>query len=248
VDGKLCFDSKKIKLPQGYSFGISAASAENPDSFEVFKFVVTTDSHTPDVEQPKADNQPRYAAANQARNTNQNRNQNQNQNSNPGTGDIPAFSDPPEVPADQIRSQDAQFADLHNRLQAMMKHISTLNRDFNHYQQDAKSYNDILVAQIARLESLLAKVDGLANLERKIDEIKGDVRQTKSDLHNQLDRQVTSLKTTVRDQHHSMLGTVAAHAPSAVLYVFVMMGSQALLVAAYILYKRRKANGPKKYL
>jgi hypothetical protein len=38
VDGKLCFESSKIRLPLGYNFGITAASAENPDSFEIFKF------------------------------------------------------------------------------------------------------------------------------------------------------------------------------------------------------------------
>ena len=240
VDGKLCFDSKKIKLPLGYSFGISAASAENPDSFEIFKFVTTTESHTPDVQDPNSANQQEFGGAGQA--------QSQNQNSNQDPGSIPAFSDPPEVPAENIRSSDAQFADLHNRLQAMMKHISALNRDTTHYQQNAKSENDKLVAQISRLEASIAKLDALASMERKIDEIKGDVRQTKSDLHNSLDKHVTSLKTTVRDTHHSLLGSVAANAPSVAMYVFVVLGSQALLVVAYLVYKRRKANGPKKYL
>lgn len=240
VDGKLCFDSKKIKLPLGYSFGISAASAENPDSFEVFKFVTTTESHTPDVQDPNSVNQQQFGGAGEA--------QTQNQNNNKDPGAIPAFSDPPEVPADTIRSSDAQFADLHNRLQSMMKHISALNRDLNHYQANAKSENDKIAAQLSRLESSISKLDGLANMEKKIDEIKGDVRQTKSDLHNSLDRHVTSLKSTVRDTHHSMIGSLAANAPSVALYVFVVLGSQALLVVAYVLYKRRKANGPKKYL
>jgi mannose-binding lectin 1 len=41
---------------------------------------------------------------------------------------------------------------------------------------------------------------------------------------------------------------MAANAPSVAMYVFVVLGSQALLVVAYLVYKRRKANGPKKYL
>jgi mannose-binding lectin 1 len=238
VDGKLCFDSEKIKLPLGYSFGMSAASAETPDSFEVFKFVTTTESHTPDVQDPNSGNQQQFGGAGEA--------QTQNQNKDPGA--IPAFGDPPEVPADTIRSSDAQFADLHNRLQAMMKHISALSRDLNHYQANAKSEIDKITAQLSRFEQSISKLDGLANMEKKIDEIKGDVRQTKSDLHNSLDRHVTSLKSTVRDTHHSMIGSLAANAPSVALYVFVVLGSQALLVVAYVLYKKRKANGPKKYL
>ena len=244
MDGRLCFDSKKIKLPLGYSFGITAASAETPDSFEVFKFVTTTESHTPDVQDPNSANEQQFGGAGQA----QTQNQNQNQNNNQDSGSIPAFSDPPEVAAEQIKSSDAQFADLHNRLQAMMKHVSAMNRDLTHYQQQAKSEHEKLVAQISRLESSISKLDGLANIEKKIDEIKGDVRQTKSDLHNSLDKHVLSLKSTVRDTHHSMLGTVAANAPGVALYVFVVLGSQALLVVAYLVYKRRKANGPKKYL
>jgi mannose-binding lectin 1 len=240
VDNKLCFDSKKIKLPLGYSFGISAASAETPDSFEVFKFVTTTESHTPDVQDPNSSNQQQFGGAGET--------QTQNQNSNKDSGSIPAFSDPPEVSADTIRSSDAQFADLHNRLQAMMKHISALNRDLNHYQSTAKYESDKISAQLLRLESSISKLDGLAGMERKIDEIKGDVRQTKSDLHNSLDKHVSSLKSTVRDTHHSMIGSLAANAPGIAMYIFVVLGSQVLLVAAYVLYKRRKANGPKKYL
>ena len=239
VDGKLCFDSKKIKLPLGYSFGISAASAETPDSFEVFKFVTTTESHTPDIQNPNSGNQQQFGGAGESQTQN---------NANKDPGEIPAFSDPPEVPADTIQSSDAQFADLHNRLQFMMKHISTLNRDLSHYQATAKSENDKLVAQLSRFENSISRLDNLASMERKIDEIKGDVRQTKSDLHNSLDKQISSLKSTVRDTHHSMTGSIAANAPSFMLYVFVVLGSQALLIVAYVLYKKRKANGPKKYL
>ena len=240
MDGKLCFDSKKIKLPLGYSFGISAASAEHPDSFEVFKFVTTTESHTPDVQDPNIGNQQGFGGAGEAQTDNQNNNQDPDAS--------PGFSDPPEVPADSIRSSDAQFADLHNRLQSMMKRISTLNRDISHFQAMAKTENDKIAAQLSRFEASISKVDGLAGIERKIDEIKGDVKQTKSEVLNSLEGHVSGLKSTVTDTHHSMIGSLAANAPGVALYVFVVLGSQALLILAYVLYKRRKANGPKKYL
>lgn len=41
MDDKLCFRSEKMVLPGGYYFGVSAASAEHPDAFEVAKFVVS---------------------------------------------------------------------------------------------------------------------------------------------------------------------------------------------------------------
>lgn len=41
VDQKLCFQTPKVALPSGYKFGITAATPDPPDSFEVFKFAVT---------------------------------------------------------------------------------------------------------------------------------------------------------------------------------------------------------------
>lgn len=40
VDGQTCFESNKISLPHQYRYGVSAASADTPDSFEVFGFKV----------------------------------------------------------------------------------------------------------------------------------------------------------------------------------------------------------------
>lgn len=42
IDEKVCFRSEKLVLPSGYYFGVSAASADHPDAFEVSRFVVST--------------------------------------------------------------------------------------------------------------------------------------------------------------------------------------------------------------
>ncbi|EEY16697.1 conserved hypothetical protein [Verticillium alfalfae VaMs.102] len=49
VDGTPCFATDKVKVPLGYQFGITAASADNPDSFEVFKLVVMSESLHPEA-------------------------------------------------------------------------------------------------------------------------------------------------------------------------------------------------------
>jgi len=41
IDGNQCFSTPKISLPTDYSFGITAASSDPPDSFEVFKLAVS---------------------------------------------------------------------------------------------------------------------------------------------------------------------------------------------------------------
>jgi mannose-binding lectin 1 len=46
VDQKLCFQTTKVGLPSGYKFGVTAATPDTPDSFEVFKFAVTPGPQT----------------------------------------------------------------------------------------------------------------------------------------------------------------------------------------------------------
>ncbi|TEY86700.1 hypothetical protein BOTCAL_0004g00540 [Botryotinia calthae] len=257
VDGALCFQSDKIKLPLGYVFGVTAASAENPDSFEIFKFVVTTDSHTPDdqIQNPGNQNQQQFQAANNPPQQQQNQH-GQQQNQGGLTMDTPG-----ETPASDYKSSDAQFADLHNRLQAMMKHITALNRDFAQYQANSisrlESLNgniNSLSSTISRLESSLSKLDSVSGLERNLREVASDVKSTKKELHQALDAHVLSLKQRVAESHGSVLGTVGEglkNHRSGIGYAglaLVVVGSQAGLILAYVLYKKRKNGGHKKYL
>jgi mannose-binding lectin 1 len=234
VDGNLCFESPKVRLPTGYQLGVTAASAENPDSFEVFKVVVTTESSTPDDAAAVGSNSAAdgstadpKAPINRA-----------------ADGSIPSFTDPADEPASAIPA-DAQFADLHNRLQAMMKHISALNRDVVTSQAQAMERANVLQS---RLDKATDQLNSLAAMDRKMGEIAADVRQTKADLHSSLDRHVAGLKSVVADTHRTVLGSIAASAPSVLGYVLVVVCSQAVTVAAYLVYKRRKNAGPKKYL
>jgi lectin, mannose-binding 1 len=215
-------------MPMGYQFGVTAASADNPDSFEVFKLVVTTESSTPDTADPK------YKAGTSKTDASTLFNK----------ADPISIQDMPDEPASAIKA-DAQFADLHNRLQAMMKHISALNRDVVTANGEGKARADELDEKIRRLEK---STDRLNSMDRKLGEIQGDVRQTKMDLQSTLDKGVAGLKAVVTDTHRTMLGSLAASAPSVMGYILVAVGSQALTVAAYLLYKRRKAASPKKYL
>ncbi|TVY20334.1 VIP36-like protein [Lachnellula arida] len=233
VDGRRCFDSPKIKIPLGYYFGISAASAENPDSFEVFRFVATTDSHTPDVAGQPGE---QFAAAPG----------NQAQAQQPiGNTQDPQRDIPEEAPASKYTSSEAQFADLHNRLQAMMRAFSLQTQAFQTYQQQSNSRHETLLQRITAIEASAKQQEGTGKV---LKDIQSDVRQTKADLHNALDRHVAGLKSAVREGHTSVLGTLANTGTGLGKLIFVVLGSQALLVGAFVLYKRRKANGPKKYL
>ncbi|CZR66888.1 related to EMP47 Golgi membrane protein [Phialocephala subalpina] len=241
VDGVLCFESNRIKLPVGYNYGITAASAETPDSFEMFKFVTTTETHTPDYKDQTNLGQIPENADQHIKPLQEGQDQGQMQQG----GDIPAFSDPPEEPATKFHSSAEQFADLHNRLQSMMKSINAISRDQSLNSQNALSKYDELNQRVSRIEAAL---DKLRNMGDKLDSIQSDVRQTKSDLHNALDRHVAGLRGEVRNTHSVLAGTLEGMPNHTGRFLWIVLGSQALVVGAYLAYKRRKANSPKKYL
>lgn len=226
-----------MKLPLGNNFGLTAASAENPDSFEVFKFVTTTESHTPDILDPAQGN----VGSQQILNSDVH---GRAEDKPRGGGEIPSYSDPVEEAASKYTSSSEQFADLHNRLQSMMKHISATSRDQAHWQTQAQKTSELLAERLSRIEASLGE---LHSLRERIDAIQADVRQTKSDLHNQLDRHVANIQGEVRDTHSSLTGRIEKGSGIG-RFVVVVVGSQVVLVGAYLLYKRRRAGNHMKYL
>jgi mannose-binding lectin 1 len=126
-----------------------------------------------------------------------------------------------------------------------MRQVSTLNQAFITYQQQSLLRHETLLQRVSSIEASIKLQEGTANV---LKDVQSDVRQTKIDLHNALDQHVAGLKTAVRDSHHSVLGTLARTGTGLGKFVLVVVGSQVVLVGCYVLYKRRKANGPKKYL
>lgn len=207
LDGKVCFESTKISLPLGYSLGINAASASDPDSFEVFKFVVTTETHTPEIHGGTAE--PAVAAADPHAQAYMGKSQHID-TPPPKQEEAPAYKDIPEVDAAKIAA-NAQFADLHNRLQGLTRHLTTTSRDLVHYQNLAAERHNTILDLLHKLESQIAPIPALQgnlnrfeNMERKMDLVSADVKQTKSDLHNALDQHVAGLRSEVRDTHSTL--------------------------------------------
>ncbi|EHK97121.1 hypothetical protein M7I_7131 [Glarea lozoyensis 74030] len=230
-------DGQIFKLPLGNFFGLSAASAENPDSFEVFKFVTTTDQHSADsaAQNPihdtgyaAADSQPRGKPA-------------QQQNS----GNIPSYSEGDDVPASKFHSSAEQFADLHNRLQSMMKHIGHISQQLIEERNEALKRQDLLLAKLQSIEASIKIQEGTPNIMK---DVQSDVRATKADLHEALNMHAAGIKGVVQNTHHTVIGEMAKSGVGLGSFVLVVVAGQVVVVGAYVLYKRRKANGPKKYL
>jgi len=242
VDSNLCFESKKVKLPLGNNWGITAASAENPDSFEVFKLVTTTESHTPDsapANHEPAQSDPNEQAGIAAEH-----------------GDIPAYSGINDnmVPASKFRTSEEQFADLHDRMQAMMQYIAALNKDLVGYQEIQHKWHNELITRIAKTEAdvnslrvLNDRMDG--EHKDKLDTIHKDMQTQKEDIHQALEQHVAVLRGTVLNGHHELSGALdkvgGFHWGK---WIGIVVGSQVVTALLYMFYKKRKHGSPKKYL
>ena len=246
IDGNLCFESTKIRLPVGYYFGITAVSSENPDSFEVNRLVVTTETYSFNGEQqgqPSRDTDPgNTGQANEA----------------PISSDsFSSIEDLPEVDADKV-DVTKQFADLHNRLQAITRHISTLHREYTTGRQQAETklsaiHNMVSKQMYSRPGSASSSSSATDDLIKAMDQRLQDMEKKFNDLANQIQHikyavtdtgHIEDLKRTLKDTHISLLSVAPRHG----FLIFTILGSQALLVVAYFVYKRRRASSPKKYL
>ncbi|KAI0393632.1 concanavalin A-like lectin/glucanase [Xylariaceae sp. FL0594] len=270
IDGRLCFESDQITMPPGNQFGITAASADNPDSFELFKMVVMTeDIHAKADGQQASESyqQQRYQAQDQSqakaqtsygRSTSYNNNNqkaarsdnnNNNNNNNGGFDDDIADASP-----DTITSSKAQFADLHNRLQSVNHHLSTIFRQVANQGTQAEKRHEETSQLISELKQALFRLDRIDRLDHIVNEVtklQHDLQAVKNDLNNKVSQSENNIKRSISTTHGSMLEHVATQATQAApghgKLIFVIIGSQFVLVAGYVYYERKKTL-PKKYL
>ncbi|PLN81225.1 putative lectin family integral membrane protein [Aspergillus taichungensis] len=231
VDDKLCFSTNKIILPFGNTFGITAATPENPDSFEVFKFVaqtaqVGTDGSASNQQQQQQQQQPPAAQA-------------QGQ----GTAQQPR--------GDTSGSNvEQQFVDLGARLQLINHATNNVLRELN----NQNSKND---QRQADLLQKVASKDQFAALDARVQRIEQLLQGVIRDLEGKnYHERFAQLQDTLRSSHLSLtenfkdtlMSVVTASAPRMGFFIFVIVGAQAVLAVSYIVYKRRRASMPKKFL
>ncbi|KAL8674444.1 MAG: hypothetical protein Q9168_001177 [Polycauliona sp. 1 TL-2023] len=221
VDGKQCFSSDKIKLPAGYYFGISAASADTPDSFEVYKFVAKS---APGItrELPKRD---------------------------PPSNQAPPAANPASPHNNQASQQqtssDAQFAvqftDLQNRIEKLSQSLDNVFREVQQLASKSESRHQDLSHKAASNEQLSAMDKKIQSIETTLQGYAGqfsNIHSSLKDSHSTLNEGLT--------QH--MTNIISTKTPKMSSFIIVVIVFQLLLAGSYIMYKRRRANGPKKYL
>ncbi|KAK4106488.1 concanavalin A-like lectin/glucanase [Parathielavia hyrcaniae] len=247
VGGRPCFESTKISIPSGYNLGITAASAENPDSFEIFKLAVLTGENSHEYANT-------YNAQQQGSNNNQGSNaQPKRPRLNTGRSGQVQVEDPydnviPDQEADKIESSKAQFADLHNRIQSVNHHLSTIFRSIAQNQGVDEQRHAEMSAMIGELKGVLWRLEKLDVFEQRMRDIETEMRSMRQEVAGRLKESETAIKYHVNDKHETLSDHVRTHAKSGhAKLIWVVIGSQCLLLGAFVYYKRRKAT-PKKYL
>lgn len=225
IDGRSCFRSNIIAFPNNYHFGVTAASADTPDSFEINKFVVSSATPAPPSEQPRQD----------ASSPHQQQQQQQQYmgNSMPsgGSGDI---------------------QELKREMDAMLQAIAASNRDIKDEleRQGAELRSAVnTLQQLAgtQLPGLDRRAQGVESTVLRIQrDLEGrDYKDTLTGLQKALKDTQDDLMSSLPQ---SMSQIVTTSAPRMWFFIGVIVFTQALLAGGYLLYKRRVANSPKKLL
>ena len=136
ISNKFC----QIKLPSGYFFGVSAASADTADSFEAYKFLTT--SSTPQDE-PRRDAPSKPPPPN-------------------------SYAPPEDVQASTFSSQEAQFADLHNRLQIMAHALDNTLLEVRKLAEKSEGRHQELARNAMSADRLNAMDQKIQNIENTV--------------------------------------------------------------------------------
>jgi len=149
-------------------------------------------------------------------------------------------------PASHYTTSEAQFADLHNRLNLISKAITNLFAEITrHTTAEEERYKEIL----GRLPS--GQLDSrLGNLERVVGELE---RELKSSDHK---KQFAKLSDQIAQTHvgvtehvpERLREYVQAHTPRIGFILYSFMAFQTCCVGVFVWYKYRKSTMPKKYL
>jgi len=221
IDGETCFATDKVSLPIDYHFGITAASADPPDSFEVFKFVLTS-APTAGSSQGQFQQQARQVVSDS----------------------LPRNDD---RPASQFTTSETQFEDLHNRLNQLSKSIANLFTELTKHTAVEESRFQQLLSNGQVINSLDGRV---ANLERVISNLEHELKSSDHKTQfAKLSEQIAQTHVGVtEDVPQRLREYVQAHTPRIGFILYSFMAFQTCCIGAFAWYKWRKSTMPKKYL
>ena len=205
IDDRECFSSDKISLPSGYYFGLTAATSDQPDSFEINKVIVNTGGPAVQRDTMKGGAPPPRA--------------------NPQLQKLDKFPNAPEaVPdqvADEVKGQEAQFADLHNRLQGMTHQVASIFGEFDILGKNAEERhnqilrgNQVLKSVEDKIDELSRRLGSMESMSRRLEAMERNLEQVKKDVEgkdyrehlNQLNQAIENVRGGITDNLPDTIG------------------------------------------
>lgn len=222
IDGNPCFSTPQVALPANYNFGLTAASSDPPDSFEVYRLEVNKAAlaSMPDLTQQQI-------------------------RSDEDTGNIRPKVITKNQP-DINRFMTLQFNDIHDRVQALAKAVDSLSLELQISRSTQKEILDLL-----RSSNVQGNIDSkLNNVDRLVGEIHRDLKSTDhkleyARLNQQIEKTHQGIVTHVPGVFREY---VQNHTPRIGFIAFSFMAFQSCCLAVLLFQKYRKGTMPKKFL
>ncbi|EAS28240.3 lectin family integral membrane protein [Coccidioides immitis RS] len=226
IDKRSCFHTKKVFLPVGNTFGITASSTDYPDSFEVFKFALSVPR--PGSDSGASQNQRSHQAQQppvQRSNTNQ------------------------QASADGLSGVQTQIKNIQDRLHTLSTSTERLLNDLALLSKKFDERNQELARNSANRDQVSSVDQRVMRLERMIERVQKDL------AGKDYQRHFTKLEEALRHSHSGLLENlhdsshrILSSAPRMGFFIFLVVALQLSLAGAYVFYKKRRANMPKKFL
>ncbi|EGD97525.1 hypothetical protein TESG_04933 [Trichophyton tonsurans CBS 112818] len=217
IDGNTCFKTPKVFVPPGNVFGITAASAESPDSFEAFRFVATTYPGSNQQQERSHESQHKPGQAN---------------NDKTSSG-----------------GSNMDMKDLQDRLQAISSTTNKLIDELHALSATSDDRLKEIIRMVSHRDQVSSVDQRLQRVERIVESMQREIegkdyhhqfRQLQDLLHNSH----SGLLDTLHDSSHRIISA----APRMGFFIVLIIAVQLLLAVAYVVYKKRRAGMPKKFL
>ena len=167
----------QIRMPPDYHFGITAASAETPDSFEAYKFMLST-SKSISREEPRRAQQP--------------------------NNEQPPVKTAPDTPAFSM-DQSKQFEDLHDRLQTLTHLAENLMSEVKILAEKSDGRHQEITRNVMSADRLNAMDHRIQGIEKTVRDYQGQFSSLQSVLKDSHSSLAESLPKHMGDSTYSFL-------------------------------------------
>lgn len=151
-----------------------------------------------------------------------------------------------DVVAANIRSQQDQFNDLHNRIQILNHRIANMQEMLEHFIDLSNTrQNDIMNRLVPIDDRSAATIKNVEKVERTSMSILRDLES--KDFKDMMMQMHRALENNAEGLSRALPGIVKGHGPSLTTFLFVAVAVQIMVTGAYIVWKKRR-GGTKKYL